>query len=441
MKTIFRYTNLAILIAAIFALGAMAAFAQTATPSPCEDPAQGVARDKITELFKDKTLAGRKAYLEAGKAFLERFGACDSAKDMSEYLTPQLPKLEGVIRDMQKKDDIAALTTPFDAALKAKDWDKVYSLGKQILQKYPDDFRTVEIVLGSIGGEEAITKGNFKYADDTLTYGKQSIADLEAGKPFVVGKDTRYGLSLTENKKVVYNFEYPNKEDALGWLNWYVGYITNVVKKDKVGSLPYLYKATQAASDVKAKPAPYALIGYYYAAEGDKLTDEIQALSKAQDPKDTEEVAKQKVDAIKAKVALSNGTNERAIDAFSRAISRIPASDATYKAEIKKVLDFSYNRRFGKMDGLDTWVANVQKQPFVNPSTPVTPITDPEPTTAPSTGTTAAPSATTPSAPVKPAAPTAKPQTTTTKPASAPAATTSKPQAKAKKPVAKKKTT
>lgn len=431
MKTIFRYANIAVLSAAFIVLGSTAGFAQDPPKDPCTEPEQATARDKISTLFTDKTLAGRKSYVAEGKAFLERYGACESAKDMVDYLKPQLPKLEDTIKKMEADQKKAALLTPFDAALKAKNFDQVFSLGKQILAEYPDEFRTVEIVLASIGGDEAFFKANNKYADDALQFARQSIADLESGKSFVVGKETSYN---------VLGFGFKTKEDALGWLNLYIGYITNAVKKDKAGSLPYLFKATQSASESKTKPAPYALIGYYYLAEGDKLTDEIQALIADQKKEDTEEVAKQKVEAIKAKVALSNGVNERAIAAFAKAIPLI--TDAAYKADIKKALDFSYNRRFGKMEGLDAFVANAQKQAFVDPRTPVTPISDPDPTTEPATTTTTTTTAPTTTPAVKPTTSPVKPPTA---PASKPSSTTiAKPaaavrsQAKVKKVTKKK---
>ena len=61
------------------------------------------------------------------------------------------------------------------------------------------------------------------------------------------------------------------------------------------------------------------------------------------------------VDEIKAKVAMSNGTAERAMDAFSRAYTygQAPA----YKAKMKKNVEDAYNVRFGKKDGVDPWIA------------------------------------------------------------------------------------
>ena len=69
-----------------------------------------------------------------------------------------------------------------------------------------------EIVLGSIGGEEALTKSNFKYNGRYDQICK--TVDSRSGgrsKSFKVGGKTTYGLSLFDaNKKVVYNFAYSN---------------------------------------------------------------------------------------------------------------------------------------------------------------------------------------------------------------------------------------
>src|SRR5436190_4846197 len=201
MKTIFRYTNPALLMAVIIAFGTAAGLAQ----DPCADAEGQAALDaKFRTQFADKIIEGRKKAIETGKQFLEKYGACPSAEELATYLKGQLPKMEAAVKKLGEDSAKAALAKRFDDALKAKNWDEVYASGKEILQKYPDEFRPVEIVLGSVGGEEALTKANFKYSDDTLKYAKQSLADLEAGKPFMVGKNVAYGLSLIDaNKKVV----------------------------------------------------------------------------------------------------------------------------------------------------------------------------------------------------------------------------------------------
>ncbi|MBK6724434.1 MAG: hypothetical protein IPG58_14545 [Acidobacteria bacterium] len=104
------------------------------------------------------------------------------------------------------------------------------------------------------------------------------------------------------------------------------------------------------------------------------------------------------MDELKALVAKSNGTAERAMDAFSRAFSLGQKPD--YKARMKKNIEEAYNVRFGKKEPVDSWIATAVAKPFVNPQTPIAPITDPEPVKTDATS-----SAPTTPAPAKPAAP------------------------------------
>ena len=422
MKTIFRSLNMGIILASIIVLGAVAGFAQ----DPCTDAeGQNAANDKIQTLFKDKSITGRKAYVEAGKAFLEKYGTCATAKELADYLTPQLPKIEEIIKNMEGAKAKGALTARFDTGLKTKNWDEVYASGKEILQKYPDEFRTAELVLGSIGLDEtAKTPPQTKWNEDTLRFAKASIADLESGKEFKT-----FGVAP---------FTYKNKEDALGWMNYTIGYIYYFDKKNKKEGLSYIYKASQLNSDTRTNPIVFQLIGSYYFDEVKKLAAEVDALAKGQDAKDTEEIAKQKVDFLKAKVALVNGTAEAAIDAYARSYKLAKADPVKYKKEytdgLLKSMQDLYNVRFGKMAGFDVFIANTVTKPMPNPLNPVTPIKDPEPAavTVPVTA-----PATTPATTIKPATTPVKPPVTT--PVKPPVKKPVTKQAVVKKPVVKKK--
>ena len=109
-------------------------------------------------------------------------------------------------------------------------------------------------------------------------------------------------------------------------------------------------------------------------------------------------------------------------------------ANKTYKDALYKTLQETYKRRFDKLDGLDAYVSSAVAKPLPNPTSEVTPVSDPEPakTTGSTAPATTAPPATTPA--VKPAAAT-KPTATVASTAK-PAATAATP---AKKPVAVKK--
>ena len=409
-------------MAAIMIVGAVAIFGQ----DPCEDVAGKAALDdKFRTNYGSKGITERKAAVDAGKQYIEKYGSCADSKDFVDYLKSYLPGMEKKIKDDEEKIRFNRLLTQFDAGMKAKNWDEVYAAGKQILAEKPDDFRQVELVLGSIGLDEtAKTPRVTKWNEDTLKYAKLSIQDLEANKTFKT-----YGVSIKDGA----DFVYKNKDDALGWMNYTIGYIYFFDKNNKKEGLSYLYKSSQLNSDTKTNPIVFQSIGSYYFDEVRRLALEVDALAKLQDPKDTEEVAKQKVDVIKAKVAMVNGTAEAAIDAYARAykLADPTPKGKVYKDSLYKTLQDLYNVRFGKTEGLDAWIANTTAKPIPNPSNPVVPISDPEPT-APAT------TSTTPPATVKPVPPTAiKPVApATTKPV-----TVTKPQAVVKKPVKKKRTT
>lgn len=364
---------------AIIALGAVAGFGQ----NPCEDADGQAALDKK---FRDnypaaKPIADRKAALEAGKQFLEKYGSCEPTKEFSDYLKGYLPKLEASIKKKEHDDEVAAIRDRFLAGIKSKTWDDVYATGKQLLAENADDYRAVELVLGSIGLDETAKSPRVtKWNDDTLRFAKQSIADLDGGKKF-----SQFGIAP---------FIYKDKGDALGWMNFTVGFILAADKGNKKDGAVYLYRAAQATSDTKSNSVVYEWIGAFYFDDAKRLIGEVKAeAAKQKDMEskasatDTPEVKQQKLDAlkvqadvVKAKVGILNGTVERALDAYSRAYSFAPNTPAgkTYQANIKTTLSQLYNVRFEKTDGLDAYIAAVPAKPLPDPASTITPVLDPE---------------------------------------------------------------
>lgn len=426
MKTIFRFVGFGVLLAAFIAVGNVAGFAQ----DPCADAdGQTALGDKFRALYPKKDIEGRKAAIEAGKQFSEKYGACETAKELSDYLKTAIPRLEAALAKAIKDAREKELTDKFNNGLKAKNWDDVYATGKPLLVEDPDKYRPAVLVLGSIGLDEtAKTVRVTKWNDDTLKYAKMAIVDLETGKTF-----TSWGVQP---------FEYKNKEDALGWMNYTIGYILFFDKNNKKEAISYLYKASQLNSETKSNPVLYQSIGAYYFDDVKRLVDEVKVLISKQDPKDTDVVIQQKVDEIKAKVGILNGTTERALDAYSRAYKLIDPADKSKAAgrdSIHKTMEDLYKVRFAKTDGLDAWVAAAVAKPLLDPRSTIAPINDPEPV-APVTTTTT--TNTTPGTIKPPPTTPTKPPATTITPAKTPVSTTKRPataKAVGKKLVAKKK--
>jgi hypothetical protein len=370
MKKIFRLINVGFMAAVILALGAVAGAAQ----NPCEDAAgMSAAGDAVRGGYANKTLDGRKKWLEPAKAFVEKYGACEAAKELADWTKTTIPKIEQWIKDEEARLAWEALLGRFNNALKTRNFDELYASGKEILAKKPDEFRDVEIALGFVGLEEsAKTPRVTKYNDDTLKFARQAIADIEAGKTFKT-----WGVSIAGG----YNGQFKNKEDALGWLNYAIGYILFYDKNQKKEALAYLYKASQSTSDVKNEAVIYQTIGDYFTDDVKKLADEVLKLEAQQTPELTDEARTALLEKIKATVAMVNGTSEAAIDAYARALdvaNKNPKTPKAYKDSLLKSLQGLYNVRFGKMDGFDSFIANTIKKPLPNPLDPIKPISDPE---------------------------------------------------------------
>lgn len=370
MKRIFRYSLLSAAFAVILSAAGVSAYAQDA----CGDAA---GRDALEKTIRDnstvKTKEGRKKTADAGKEFLEKYGACkDEAgnligADFVEWLKAKIPVYEKSYNEMVEAEKADALTKQFFDGIKTKSWDAVYASGKELLAMDPDKYRPAEIVLGSIGYDEtAKTPRVTTWNDDTLKYAKLSIADLEAGKTF-----EPLGFSP---------YNYKDKDEALGWLNYTIGYILSFDKNDKKQGVSYLYKASQARSTTATIPDVYRSIGSYYIDEMNKRIEELQTLVKAQDPNAPEDVKTAKIAEIKAKQGMVNGTAERALNAFAHAVALASkdTKNAAYTKAITETAKQIYGIRFGKPDGFDTYIATANGVAVPNPATAIEPVIDPD---------------------------------------------------------------
>jgi hypothetical protein len=421
MKTIFRFLSVGMLLMAFLAVGSITGFAQ----SGCDDAAGKADLDgKFRNNYASKDIAARKIAVDAGKQFIEKYGECPDTKDFVDYLKANIPPMEADI----KKKEAAAVTqgryNKFDAAYKAQNWDEVYAAGKEILATEPDNLDVI-LVLGSIGYDQSFKK-NYKYNDDTVRFAKLAIQKINSG--------------TTSKNWGVFDIHYKNKEDALGWMNLTIGYITYYAQNNKKDALPYLFAASQANSDTKSNPIVFEPVGAYFFEDVKKLAEEVQTMIKEQTnmPATATDEERAKKDAeIKAKIAMLNGTTERAMDAYSRAYSLAKANPKTkpYADGLYKQLQALYNVRFQKTDGLDTYISSTVAKPMPDPTSAVTPVSDPEPTAT---------------APVKPSAVVATPAATKPAPASSKTTAPAKPvsssdnatkanTATTKKPVAVKK--
>jgi hypothetical protein len=424
MKTVYKFLTLGAMMAAFVFANATSSFAQ------------GTEKDQMYEKFigcyKATDAAAKDACFAGAKEFLDKFESQND--EYTKFVRKQYDKyVQGKI-DAEK----AKVNQSFNEALKnpqAVNSDVAFASGKQILAGSPD-LIDVPIALASVGFDNASAKTpNDKYNADTINYAKMAIQMIEAGKPSVTGD---YGVFSYSYKTK----EFPDgKNNALGWMNYAIGYIMYNRMNQKKEALPYFFKAAQYNSGTKTYPELYRIVGSWYLDEFLSLDKKRLDIIKAAGDKDTDESLQI--------LALQKGYADRALEAYARAYKVAPSDAASqaYKTSLLNRTKELYGIRYNNdMSGFDAYIAKATDKPLTDPTTAVTPIVEATPATTgatPSGATTMTNTATTPTPtttrPTNTTASTTKAATTTTNGTTTTTPTTTK--TPAKKPAPKKKGT
>jgi hypothetical protein len=354
MKTVIKFLSLGMMLM-VFAVAP--AFAQ----EECES-----LYKKWLDNYKG-TDAQKQVAIDAGKEFISKCNTAEQA-EIIKYLQVQVPKLEGTLKSKGTVDC-------FNSAVKdAKNVnaDNAFRCGKEILASTPDQI-DVPLVLASIGFDKAVAKPPVDtYNADAVNYARQAIQKIEAGKT-----SPQYGA---------YGYTYKNKENALAWMNYTIGYITYFNQKNKKEALPFLYKATKFETGAKDNPKNIALIyqaiGDYYRDEYNRLDDERAKLATEAKDKTAEE-AKVLADKAKELLLLQKAYADRMIDAYGRAYN-LSAADKPYQTGLLGDLKVLYAFRYDNKPpaALETYISGLNGRPMPDPTSTVTPVVDTTTTTA-----------------------------------------------------------
>ncbi|MEZ5308407.1 MAG: hypothetical protein R2684_14780 [Pyrinomonadaceae bacterium] len=317
MKAIFRVSVLGLVLFALVGFTATASFAQT---------------DEKAELYQKYTdnYAGdinqRRIAVEAAKEFIKRYENSADDKAIIDYLKGALPALEQGIADEQKAideynrkvkeaEEQQARLNALDAAMNAKEWKKVFQTGQAVIDAHDPAEVDVVLVLAGVGNTLMYEKQD-QFNQDALKYAQMAIKMIESGKK---SSNDQWGA---------YNYSFGSSDNALGWLNYYVGYTKQYRMSDTAGAIPYFFKALNSNSDKKNDPDAYRVIGAWYITRSKEVTDkrnatleERNAETKAETP--DEEKIKSLDARIDELVAMEKGFAERAIDAYSRAYANV----------------------------------------------------------------------------------------------------------------------
>lgn len=362
MKKFFRFLVLGILAVA-FTVAAV-------SPSFAQDEDKRKLYDAYINNYQGDE-AKQKIALEAAKEYVAKFGTNDADKEQVEYFKSAIPTIEANLKKMEddriarekakaQKEKEDALFKRLNTAAENKQVADAYAAGKEILTLKPN-YLDLYIILATMGYDEAVKKNN-QFNNDAIEYAKKSIQLIDAGET-----SKGYGAQFKAN-----NYSYGSKENALGWLNYNIGYILYFPEDKKAEALPYLYKSIQYNSDVKGFSDAYMMLGDYYIVKVAELDKKRKDVITANNNEDNDESL--------SILAMEKAYADRAIDYLAKAykIATGPKSPATneFKQSLYTRLKNVYDFRYGNTDGLDAYVASAMSKPLVNPSAEVQPVVE-----------------------------------------------------------------
>lgn len=399
MKHIIRLTFLT----AIAAIAASPIFAQTtpttttpATTAPaaggsCDDNAKGAVYQRFAEnLKKDQKVA-----FEAGKEFLQKCTDDASVAENVAYVKKFVDKYEKATRKVDLEKALAS---------KPANYSEAFRLGKSILADEPDNLP----ILTALGwsGYQATTEGNNNFTTDAGVYGKKALQLIQSGK-VPMGFDA-------QGKEIESWAPFKSKNEAVGYLNYALGYFAVKDKKYDEALTYFKTAAQQDNSFTKTEPSTYSNIAFIYTQDYTRLGDQYK--------KDFE--GKEKTPESEAALARIDQVVDMMIDSYARAVAYNDKSakpDPARKAEWMKTLTEIYKYRHNNSDtGLQEMITGITAKPIPT----LGPAPAPVPVGTSTTSTTGTPTTTTPATGTPATTPTTSQPTTTQPTGTRPTTTT-----------------
>ena len=344
MKTIIRLVTIGATLALLaFPAVANSLSTDTFAQDPCTDENKAAWYKTFTDTFK--TDQQPKAY-EAAKKYLT---AC-STED-----TPQTQYLKKFVTLYEKETRKGT----FQKLLYTdKNYPEAFKLGGEILKDEPENLKIL-MDLGYAGYLASSAKNN-AFNGEALNYARKTIQLIESGKTLEAWTP------------------FPNKDEALAFLTYYIG--INTLAQDPSGALPLLLKAAKFESSLKKSPFTYDKIATAYeAGPYAKLSDDYKAKFGGKDESPEQKLALENI----------NQVVDRMIDAYARTVATAAAD--TKLVNEKKAWSDSLTQwyKFRNKDsvvGMDALVAGILSKPLPPEPTPLTSLPVSAPAATPASG-------------------------------------------------------
>ena len=344
MNTIIKLVTIGATVA-LLAITA-AANSLSGTETLVQDQCTQENKDAWYATFREtyKTDQQPKAY-DAAKKYLT---ACTEETDITKYLK----KWVGAYEKETRKIKLPQLL------YNDKNYAEAFKMGKEMLAEDPENLKVL-VDLG-YGGYLASTSNNPAFNADAINYARKAIQMIESGKTL----DNWH--------------PFPNQNEALAFLNYYIGVTT--LQQDPSAALTLLIKAANYESSLKKSPFTY-----------DRIAAAYETGPYAKQSADYKAKYGGKDETPESKLALENINQvvDRMIDAYARAVAAA-GSDAKVQAQKKEWNDslttwWKYRHK-DSVEGLNEMVAGILSKPLPPEPTPLTSLPVSAPAATPNSG-------------------------------------------------------
>jgi hypothetical protein len=276
---------------------------------------------EIATLSNAKTPEASQQAYELAKEFLTRFG--NDTKD------------ENVKKVRAWKD--AYRMDRFLDAVDARDFEKVFSLGGEILAEKPD---STEVMMNlAYAGYMSTGGGNKKHVDDAVRSSRKAMALLAEGK-------TPQTFA-----------PFGNQAEASAYMLFIDGSLS--MEKEPKQSAEKIYRSLQFESQLKNDPLPYYLIAVYY----EDVQAALASALKAKAEKTTMSDAEFKAENEKVQKAI-----DMLLDSYARVVRKAEDQKHPNLAEWKGRLEQIYEFKNKTKEGLPEFIRFANTKPLADPS-------------------------------------------------------------------------
>lgn len=286
----------------------------------------------------------RKVAYEAALNYLYNFETDED--EIVKYLRKWIARQSDCLCEHPKY----SLALKFNNSVKAGNVAEIFATGKSILDLRPD-YLNVLFYMAEYGYLNAHNKRIDSFNDETIFYAKQAIDKIKAGQ---VSPENNW--QPTENK-----------EHALSWMNYIVGYIYHFRMNDKKSAAPYFYETIRhkyklsddsdsynSRSNLYSRHEPHILLGNWYL---DQYNQAVIVYNRQKDSSKIDDTRKNELTNSWKKFA------DLALNVYVHSYTKTKNTEV--KNEIKNTINQLYKYRYNESSGFDAFILIESRKPLI----------------------------------------------------------------------------